>query len=103
MDGDWLLCQSLCHPIMVDQDPSLHPWCRWQNILTLHLGLAVWERHLGPLRILGHGSSVRRPFEGAARNRSTRVFPDHGGTPRDQLPELGAREAKRASPTGLPL
>ena len=59
----------------------------------------------------GHGSIARRPFEGAARNRSTRAFPDHRGglhvtnceAPSLRVPELGAREAHRASPAGLPL
>ena len=58
----------------------------------------------------GHGSIVDHPFEGAARNRSTRVVPDHRGelhvtnceAPSPHAPELGAREAHRASPTGLP-
>ena len=58
----------------------------------------------------GHWCIVDRPFEGAARNRSTRVVPDHRGelhvtnceAPSPHAPELGAREAHRASPTGLP-
>ena len=69
------------------------------------------DGHEGRSPLSGHGNIVGHPFEGAARNRSTRAFPGHRGefhvtnceAPSPHVPELGAREAHRASPTGLPL